>query len=285
MFVFLRNYSPSREIDKRLEMIIKGKINSDILIFGSSRGARDIIAQEISDQTQKSCYNISYPGSDISFHEFLLEQLLKNKNRRPRIIILAVDDPDEFMPGVSIKFRFDRLYPLVKYESIRKTLVEKGEKNRLLIDLFILHQLNQSNFDLRKKHFSALDTLLLDGSMPISFQKKGYEFNFTKASDYSANKELKSKVEYFIQFVEMCKKNDFDLIIAFPPNYGLPNLTFEKRIIDLSKGQHVYYVKYNTKQKEFSDKKFFYDGGHLVKRGAEIFTSEIVQLIKKENLN
>lgn len=287
IFILLRNESPSREIDKRLETVINGKINADILIFGSSRGARDVIAEDIREQTNKTCFNLSYPGSDISFHEFLLAQVLKNKNKnkKPRIVILAVDDPAEFMPGVSIKFRFDRLYPLVKYETIRKTLVEKGEKNGILTDLFILHQLNQSNFDIRKKHFTALDTLLPDGSMPISFQKKGYVFNFDKNSEYSINKELKSKVEYFTHFIEMCKKNGIELIIVFPPNYGSPNLIFEKRIIDLSKGKQVHYVKYDTQETRFLDKNYFYDGGHLIKKGAEIFTSEIAQFIKSENLD
>ena len=43
-FLYVRDSAPDREIDKRLEMILTGKIQSDVLIYGSSRGARSVIA-------------------------------------------------------------------------------------------------------------------------------------------------------------------------------------------------------------------------------------------------
>ena len=56
------------------------------------------------------------------------------------MVILAVDDPSELEVNASIKFRLDRLYPLVKYPAIRNKLVAEGEKNELLSQLFIIHQ-------------------------------------------------------------------------------------------------------------------------------------------------
>ena len=77
--IFLREKSSKLEVDNRLEKIITGKIKADILVFGSSRGARSVIASQISDSLHTSAYNLAFPGSDITFHSFLLEQLLKNK--------------------------------------------------------------------------------------------------------------------------------------------------------------------------------------------------------------
>jgi hypothetical protein len=119
-----------RELDKRLEYIITGKVNSNIIVMGSSRGARDIVASQLADSLRTSAYNLSYPGSNIYFHEYLLTELLKNGNKKPKVLILVIDDPYEMEDNYSLQFRFDRLYPLVKYKSIRNTLTERGEKNR-----------------------------------------------------------------------------------------------------------------------------------------------------------
>ena len=283
MFILLRNFSPSLEADKRLETLVKGKINADILIFGSSRGARNVIAEKISDITGKSCFNLSYPGSDISFQEFLLTQLLKNNNKKPAMAILVVDDPFEILPNQSTNFRFDRLYPLVKYKTIRETLIEKGEKNRILSAIFILHQLTKSNFDIRKKKFSEKDTILECGSMPISFQSSNYKFLFGKNDSYNSKNESGIKLMHFLRFIELCKINKIELIISFPPNFQNPNADFEKRIVQLSNRPGVYYFHYDTTKMEYLDKRYYYDISHLNYTGAEIFTNEICNYIMKNS--
>lgn len=281
----VRNYSPSKEIDKRLEKIITGKINADIVIFGSSRGARNVLAENIYKETGISCYNLSYPGSDIDFHDFLLSELLDNKNRKPKVVILVVDDPDEFLSNTSIHFRLDRLYPLVKYNKIRNKLVELGEKNNVLSILSITHQLNKSNFDFRQKHFTELDSLLPLGSMPISFQRKNYEFVFTKPTSYPLNKEMIFKRNKFIHFVNNCKNNNISLIIAFPPNFGVANKGFEKRIYDLSNNKNVYYLSYNKQDERYRKMEFYFDHGHLNIKGAEIFTGELISFLNNNILS
>jgi hypothetical protein len=65
--LFLRNSLPERELDKRLETVINGKINADIVIFGSSKPARDIIASQLSDSLNLKAFNLAYPGSNIEF--------------------------------------------------------------------------------------------------------------------------------------------------------------------------------------------------------------------------
>ena len=86
--------SPKLEIDKRLEYIINGNMNKDLIVLGSSRGARNIIASQIEDSLNISSYNLSYPGSDIEFHKFLLQSLIKY-NEKPKIVLLVVDDNAE----------------------------------------------------------------------------------------------------------------------------------------------------------------------------------------------
>ena len=89
--ILLRNSLPERELDKRLEYLITGKIRADIVVVGSSRGARDIVASQMADSLNTTVYNLSYPGSDICFHEYLVSCLLKYGGNQPNIIVLSVE--------------------------------------------------------------------------------------------------------------------------------------------------------------------------------------------------
>jgi hypothetical protein len=282
--LLLRNRLPERELDKRLEQIITGKINADIVVMGSSRGARDIVASQLADSLHTTAYNISYPGSNIFFHEYLLKELLKNGNKKPSLIVLAVDDPSEVGENELIRFRLDRLYPLVKYESIRNTLIEAGEKDKILSQLFIVHQLSISSFDLRKKRFKEQDTLLADGSMPIRWQSKKFNRKFSSRTvAYDQKKESVEKLTSFNNFLKLCRENDIKLLLACAPNFGDPTIGFKDRMTALKGSSHV--MMYDTTNSIYKNADYYFDPGHLQLNGATIFTAEIVEYIKSNILS
>jgi hypothetical protein len=278
LFIIVVYYSADTEIDKRLERLINGRFNKDIIVMGSSRGARNIIAGQMEKETSRSVYNLSYPGSDIIFHEFILKTLV-TFNKSPETILLAVDDNIELLPNDQIVFRLDRLYPLIKYSYIREELANKGETNKYLSKIFMLHLLNRSNFNLKKKKFTPLDTLMNCGSMPISFQKKNIKWKFNDDERmYHAGKELKSKVDAFTNFIKICKHHGIHLVIVFSPNYQAHSKSFERRLRQLA-GDEVDFFTYNTENVFYHNRNYFYDEGHLQRRGAEIFTGEIITFL------
>lgn len=279
-FIFIY-FAPNNKVDKRLELVINGGINKDCIIFGSSRGARNIIAKQIEKETGLSSYNLSYPGSDIEFHEFLLRSFLKF-NKKPKIVLLAVDAPSELLPSESIKFRLDVLYPLVRYNYINNELIARGAKNQLS-KILCLSRINQSNFDLRREHFTALDTIIDCGSMPISFQRENRRFKYdTSNQNYLIKNELRHKVYAFLNFYKLCNENDLKLYIVFSPNFQDYNFHFENRIKDLTKN-NVGYFRYNFSNNIYKDESYFYDEAHLKANGAVIFTSELAKFLNTEN--
>lgn len=283
--LLVRNTAPERELDKRLEQILTGKINADVIVMGSSRGARDIIASNIADSLHTAAYNLSYPGSNIFFHEYLLEKLLQFKNKKPKLIILAADDPWELSPNNSINFRFDRLYPLVKYEDVRNTLIEKEEKNKILSQLFVVHQLGLSNFDFRKKYFDPQDTLLADGSMPISFRSKKFKPIFSeKYYIYDPKAEDTAKAKSLKKFITLCKNNNIQLLVALAPNFGNPSAGFKQRMDEYVTPPDSRAIIYDTVNPVYKNKNYYFDAGHLTKEGAAIFTSEIIDYVRNKNL-
>ena len=69
---FILNRAPKYAYDPRLELIMEGKINSDIIIAGSSRGAKGIIAKQIEDSTGYTAYNLCFNATDVVYHEFIV---------------------------------------------------------------------------------------------------------------------------------------------------------------------------------------------------------------------
>ena len=176
------------------------------------------------------------------------------------------------------------MYPLVKYKAIRNTLIEHGEKNRILSDLFIVHQLSISNFDLRKKHFTEQDTLLNDGSMPISWQSKRFNGSLaTKSKVYNRNEENQSKLKSFNNVIKMCRENDIVLLLACAPNFGNSTIGFTQRIKELA-GNNNHVMQYDTTNPVYHDAGYYYDLAHLKLNGATIFTSEITAFIKQNKI-
>ena len=278
-YIFLFT-SPNLEVDKRLELLINGKINKEIVVMGSSRGAYDIIASQIEKETNQSCYNISYPGSNIEFHEFLLKTLLKF-NKKPKIIILPIDDPSELLFDKTLNFRFERLYPLVKYNYITNELIKQKEKSQLA-RILCLARLNRGNFSFKKKKISIESPILACGSMPFINQLNRGKFNFYKhLKKYSKKNEKQSKVKAFLQFQDICIKNNIKLIYCFTPNFRPYNQDLEKRIIKNSSKENKFFV-YDTLNQLYKKEEYFYDESHLNIKGAKLYTSELSNFL---NLN
>ena len=275
--------SPSKEIDKRLQKILDGEINKDIIVLGSSRGARNIIAGQIEDSLGISTYNLSYPAADIEFQEFLLRSLIQF-NETPKIVLLAIDviDPEEFLPSEKIKFRLDRMYPLAIYQHVNNELIAREEKT-ILSKFLVLARINKRNFDLQKKQFTALDTILDCGSMPIYFQKENRAFIFDSTEQqYETVNELENKVNAFLNLQDICIKNEIKLFLIFSPNFSSHNLNFEKRLRLLTKKEVEYFI-YDATNPIYKNKSYFYDETHLQTPGAIVFTNEIINFLKSKN--
>lgn len=281
LFYPLLYLSPSLEVDNRLEKVINGELNKDIIVFGSSQGARNIIARQIEDSLNISTYNLSYPGSDIEFHNFLLKSLIKF-NKTPKMVLLVVDDKTELLPSNILKFRYDRLYPLSINNYINNEMIKRGQKN-FISNFLVLSRINRSNFDIREKKFNPLDTIQYCGSMPISFQRKNYEWNFIDSISYNQEQELPEKVDAFLSFHKLCSDNNIKLVLIFPPNIKTLNPYFEKRMRELS-NKKTSFFKYDTSKSMYKEKSYYYDNWHLQRHGAAIFTEEIIEKLTEISL-
>lgn len=284
LFLLIRNRAPELEVDKKLEHVIQGKFNHDIVIFGSSLAASGIYAKQLGDSLHCKAYNLASPGSDIDYMEFTLRQFTSHKNKKPKLLILAVNEPLELYFDKIVNFRFDRLYPLMKYPEIREEMIQRGEKNKYLSEFFVLHQLNKSNLDWRPRQFTINDTILPCGSMPSSATTNNFPGGYYDGNrPYEIKKELPYKVEKFKSFVRICNQEQIKLLIVFMPRFHSRNFNFEKRIKDLA-GNKAQYYGHLQEVPEYKDRSFFKDAAHLNFKGARKYTAELATYIKESKL-
>jgi len=275
LFIIVAHFSAETEADKRLEYLVNGEVNKDIIIVGSSTGSRDIIASQIEDATGLSTYNLCYPGSNVEFHEFILRTLVKF-NAPPKIALLVVDDNVELLYDESIIFRKDRLYPLVKYQYIWKELSKWEDRDKLFSNFLVLNRLNKYNFDLREKRFTPIDTIRDCGSMPISWKPEDMDFDYVSGERiYPEDKELPEKVKAYSKIIETCNTNNINLVVIFPPVYQTHSKSFENRIRELS-GEGAYFYIYNTENPIYRNEDNYFDETHLMQDAAIEFTNELV---------
>jgi hypothetical protein len=281
LFLLVANRSADVEVDKRLEYLLKGEINKDLVLIGSSRGSRDIMANQIEEHTGLSTYNLCYPGSDVVFHDFIMQTLLEF-NEAPALMVLVVDDSEAFVDGgARILFRRDRLYPLVKYPYVWKEMAKRGYLDKDLAGLVVLQRLNKYNFDLRQKSFTPIDTIIDCGSMPVSWQQKGLDWEYsTLERSYPLDLEIQEKVEAFQNMIRTCEEKDIQLLILFPPNFRTHSQAFEDRVRFLG-GQHPHFRLYDTENPAYRDKEYYYDTNHLMRNGADIYTEEVIAYINE----
>lgn len=280
LFYIILYNAPNLEADKRLEFLLEGKINKELIVMGSSRGAYNIIAEQIEKETGKKAYNISYAGSNVQFHLFLLKTLLKFNNK-PEIVVLSLDNPYEFLYVKSLDFRYDRLYPLAKYNYINDELIRQNDKSKLS-EFFYLGRINRSSFSFTKKVIPEESPIMNCGSMPFSEESGKNNFTFDdKSVIYPIEKEVKNKRRALLDFQNICRQNKIKLIYCLAPNFRVYNQTLANRIKSISFPENLLYV-YDTTDVRYTKIEYFYDESHLNIKGAKLFTSELSKFI---NLN
>ena len=281
LFLVVARRSAEAEVDKRLEYLVKGEVNKDIIIAGSSTGSRDIIAAKIEEETGYSTYNLCYPGSNVEFHEFVLNTLVEF-NEPPKLLLLMVDDDYELIHHGPLIFRKDRLYPLVQYPHIWKELARQENMVPLFSSFLVLQRLSKYNFDLRAKSFTPMDTIIACGSMPVSWKPadRVLEYN-DEERIYTTDREIPEKVAAFESIIETCHANNIRLVLVFPPIFFAHSESFEKRIRQLA-GEGVDYYVYDRENPIYRDEDYFNDETHLMRDGALVFTDEIIRYLQNE---
>jgi hypothetical protein len=294
---YLISYYLSRSVEysfgetKVWKDIYSGKINSDIIIYGSSRALVHVSSKIFEDSMHISTYNLGINGHNFWLQYLRHKELLKF-NKKPKLIILSLDI-----------FTLQKRIDLYDYNQFLPFMLWNDD-----IKQYTSSYIGFSTYDyyvplIRYNHkidsfFAALKSFR--GLKPNLKRIKGYmgmERNWNNDLD-----KAKSKVDYyeikidtvsvmlFEQFINECKYNGTELILIYSPEYIEGQNYVINRNEIISKYQY-FAQKYNLQFIDYSNdklcmqKQFFYNAQHLNKKGSEIFTKKLIKDIKARTHN
>ena len=278
IFLVIRAVAPEHDWETRLYDVFQGKIDHELIVIGSSRGGINVDTKLLEDSLGIETYNLSYGGSEVELHEFILKSQIESGNI-PKYVIKVLDDDFELIVHEHNEFRVDRLEPLTTIPAVRKKLAEKGYKNELAEELFVLHSMYRSHFDLRtppkpSKEKREYGNELLDKQIP------NLDWTFPEHDDhYDVANE--TKLEHLLNFQEMCLDNDITLIYTVPPTYKYVNEGWLDRMKELMAPESYFYL-YDTTDVRFMNKDYFRDRYHLQRNGASLYTAGLMRYIRDE---
>jgi hypothetical protein len=269
----------------------EGKINSDIVIYGSSRAWKHLSPKIITQKTNISAYNLGIEG-----HNFWLQNLrhkiLLKKNKKPKLIIFSVDiftlqknkdlyNSEQFLPYMlwnnqieetTISYngfnRFDYNIPLIRYYGKYKEVVTA-------VSVF----LKPTNNKIKR----------VNG---YQGQNKKWSDDFSKAklkmNKYKISLDEKTVV-LFEKFLKDMNEEGVKVVFVYTPEFieGQKFIQGRKELISL---YSKFSKQYNIPFYDFSKdaicyrKDFFYNSNHLNKEGAELFTRKFVDTLLQSKI-
>lgn len=266
--------------------IFDGKINDDLLIYGSSRAWVHFDPQIMQDKLETKVYNLGIDGHSF-WLQFLRHKTLLKYNEKPKSIILSVGiftfskrkdlyNKEQFLPYIFNKdiycytssyngFNiFEYTIPLYRYLG-KRDLIYKTIKELKKDKVY------------RIKGFKA------------SNRTWNNDFNNAKLKmgSYNAVKD-EATVNLFQSFMEYCKNEKINVIIVYSPEFveGQNFVSNRDEIIETFK----YYSKfYDVPFLDYSNdsisnnRNLFYNSMHLNSKGSRQFTMKLVKDLEKYN--
>ncbi|MBL0339794.1 MAG: hypothetical protein IPP71_02095 [Bacteroidetes bacterium] len=246
--------------DNRIGLLLDGKVDAEIVVVGSSRALNNYDPQVISKMTGKKTYNFGVSGSNILFHENIIDLLLNSKNK-PETIIYNIDDYGALFENSNIIYRKDVLFPYVDSPLINEMIA--GQLKKPLIATFFSKTYRQNvnfingikflvygreNPDYKTTNFDELGANLLvhrpQDPIPV-FNTVGYDISgFSQVPEYViAFKNIQMK----------CRANNVKLILSLPPLYAASSKGFKEMIVHhILPGIHYLILQDKCKTRHFS---------------------------------
>lgn len=273
----MTHYSLKYKFDKRIELLISNLLDKDIIILGSSRALNGIDPKTIENETKMSCYNLGYSGSNVEFHETILNLILKSDNH-PKIIIYNIDDPATLVDfGDLVIYKKEELYPYVYNDYINEIISDKLDKSVVVSKISKTYH-NNVNFintikylrnGEEKPNYEINNVDIYEANL-MSGHQTGFEHMVMnkRVLNYKIESEYLPYVNSFKNIVSKCDEYKINLMLVISPSFLSANKGFKERINTLTEGKISVY----DYSEAFQDKELFYNHGHLNKDGAIKFS-------------
>lgn len=264
--------------------IFEGKVDSDLIIIGSSRAWVHFNPTMITEETGISAYNIGMDG-----HPFFLQNarytIFRKYNRKPKLVIVSLEtnsffkrsdlyNSSQFLPYLR-EYKEDLKKPLMKFKGFNKydfdvPLVRYYANVNIFKDLF----LGSNSKTIRVKGFQARDEIWNNDLLEA---KQKYESIKVQIDTTTLN--------LFKDFILKNKKENIEVILVYSPEYieGQEFISNRDSILNMYKKiSEEYKIRFIDFSKDSISykKEYFYNSTHMNKVGANMFTNQLIDSLK-----
>jgi hypothetical protein len=252
---------------------IANKTSQQVLIFGSSRAIHHYDTHIISDSLGMTCYNCGDDGMGIILQYPRLASIVQRYE--PRLVIYDIIPAFDITTSDNSKY-LARLRLMSNNKFAQKVCYEVDSTEQFK-QLSKLYCFNSTFADVVAQYISNSTST----AEQYTYAPLTGELKEEKQSKNIIKKENDSlKLKYLEQFVELCKKHNTKVVFVASPAYKESDISDFKPIEDICKKEHIPLLMHFNDSAYVYDKSLFYDEAHLNQRGAEKYTSQIVQEIK-----
>lgn len=266
--------------------IYNSNVNSELVIYGSSRAWVQFNSKMLADELNQSTYNLGVDGHNFKLQYFRHKELLRF-NKKPKKIIMSVDifslkfqnelyNQQQFLPymlwNVNIQDYLSKYIGFSVYDFYIPLFRYKGSLNTFKTILFDL--LGKEPEYRRVNGYRAVE-----GNWNNDF------YNAKSKNDFYEVKIDSATANLFENFINECKNENIELILVFSPEYIEGQNYVKNREELITKYQNLA-NKYNLLFLDYSnnpicfDKKYYYNAQHLNKDGSEAFTLQLIKDLK-----
>lgn len=281
------------------DAIVKGTVNADLVIVGSSRGYTGYNPMIIGDGLKMKAHNLSFNAGGYKLQERKLDIYLKN-NATPKIIVQNIDlahfsenrmlpDESQFITSVNnpdvnglissydVKFEYINYIPLLKYNQnfklLKSGLAANFRKTANPVPIYSGFYPKRQSFKVDNHNLQKLLSAVKDS---VSYTAKN-----------------KIKLEYIVKNYKSVIKEDAILILVWAPEHRerlkktfdpLKQPLLDKlKQID-SENENIYFI--DLSHDEMSQNSgYYYDTFHLNDKGADVFSKKLSDEISNIMIN
>jgi len=270
--------------------IFNGTVNSDIVIYGSSRATEQLDPKILSDSLKHPAYNMGVYAHNF-WLQYLRHRLLLKYNKKPKLIIHSLDfmtfqkRPDLFDPGQFLPYMlFDTLvekytisykgYNVYDYEI---PLVRYYGQMRYIHQAFSMFTGKTPDIPDPDKGYAPNTQQSFTVFAELLARQKDYKIEFDKPS-----------LALFDKYLRQCQKDSIKVIFVYTPEYidGQHFIANREQLFDIihqfSKKYNIPFYDYTTDTMSYK-KAYFYNSEHLNKMGSQLFTKKLVGDLKHRN--
>ncbi len=243
----------------------------DVLVFGSSRAKHHYVPDIIEDSLGMTCYNTGEDGNGIILCYGFLKMITARYS--PKLIIYDVTGFDMYEDD-NMKY-LDLMKPYYYEPGIDSIFWEVNPKSRIMM-LSNLYRFNTTCLRVIGNYIH-----------PMNNYPKGY-LAIYKTMDYEPEYKEEVKIEdtlkihYFEEFIKLTHNKDIKLVCCSSPYYKAPsNDNNYQPIKQLCERYDVPFYYFGADLVISQNKSFFSDRTHMNDKGARLYTSKLISVIKK----